>query len=259
MDARRKVSRSVTKAAFQYPFWGSLMLSLGHSERNDMPTACTDGKHIYWNAEFVDGLTEPQTLGLMCHEIGHVIFQHCEKHGEPYDSEPKLCNIAMDIVINQILLDDGLELPEGGIEPEHRFRGMTWKKVFSIIKDEEKYQEMSKELSLEDVLTNPDLTDEERQEIQERVIQAAEAAKAAGKLPGALEGLIKDIRTSKVDWRAYLRDMLKNRFPDDYTFTRPNKKFLGAYDLYLPTMEGSQVGSIGVRLDTSGSVSKDEM
>ena len=236
------------------------MLSLGHSENKDIPTACTNGKHIWWNGEFIDELTEEETLGLMAHEVMHVIFNHCQKHGEPYDSEPKMCNIAMDVVINQIAKDEGFKLPEGGIEPEDRFRGMTWQQVFNIIKDEEKYQEMCKELTLEDIMQNPDLTDEEKKTIQQKVMQAAEAAKSAGKLPGGIQGLIDEIRTTKVDWKAYLRETMQSRFPMDYTWRRPNRKMLGGADeLYMPTMDGTQVGTIAVHLDTSGSVHHDEL
>ena len=291
-----KVSRAVTKAAFSHPFWGSLMLSLGHQKREDIPTACTDGKRIYWSPKFIDELTEDQTLGLMAHEICHVIFQHCEPHGAPYDEDPKLCNIAMDYVINNTIMQDGFKLPEGGvIDTRREFVGMAWKQVFKILKDvkdkheeseegkepdyekgeapnngmsKERQKELGKEVSemtqnpnIMDVIENSDLTEEEKQELKQKVVKAAQDAKAAGvgNLPGDLEGLIEEIRTSKVDWREYLISTLQNKYPEDYTFKRPNKKLMEATGIYLPSMEGVQVGNLAIGLDTSGSVSQDEM
>ena len=261
MDPHLKVSRAVTKLAHSKPFWGSLAMTCGHQLTKDLPTAATDGKRVYWNPEFIDPLTEEETRGLLAHELSHIIFMHCMKHGKPYDDDKKMCNVAMDIVINQILLDDGFKLPEGGIEPEERFRGMTWKQVFNIIKDEPEYQEMAKELTLEDVLENSDLSEEEKAEIKQKVIRAAEEAKArgVGNLPGGIDGLIDEIRETKVDWRAYLISLFQNKYPEDYTFRRPNKKLMEATGIYMPSMEGVAVGAIGIAVDTSGSVSQSEM
>lgn len=296
MKPALKVSRAVTKAAFSYPFWGSLMLSLGHLSKDDIPTACTDGRKIYWSPKFIDTLTEPQTLGLMAHEISHVIFQHCEKHGAPFDDDPRLCNIAMDYVINNILKDEGFELPEGGIYDSNReFVGMSWKQVFHILKDvkdkhqdvengnqpnykegaasnngmsQERQEELGKEVS--DMCSNPDimdvidgmpLSDDEKNDLKQKVIKAAQDAKNAGigNLPGDIEDLIDEIRTSKVNWKEYLITEFANRYPEDYTFKRPNKKLMEATGIYMPSMEGMQVGNIAIGLDTSGSVSHDEI
>lgn len=260
MDSNRKVSRAVTKMCQQKPFWGSLMLAIGH-QKAEVPTACTDGKKIYWGDEFIKELTEPQTRGLMAHELCHVIFHHCQKHGEPFDSNHKLCNIAMDIVINGTLLDDGFELPEGGIVPEPRFKDMTWKQVYNIIKDEQEYQDMAKEWTLDDVMQNPDLSDAEKAEIQQKVLAAAEQAKArgVGKLPGSIEELIDEIRENKVDWKEYLWDTFQSKFPEDYTFKKPNRKLLSETGIYMPSMEGMRPGNIAVHIDTSGSVSSCEL
>lgn len=293
MKAGMKVSRAVTKAAFSYPFWGSLMLSLGHLAKDDIPTACTDGRKIYWSPDFIDGLTEPQVLGLMAHEIGHVIFQHCEKHGLPYDDDHTLCNVAMDYAINEILLKEGFELPEGGIvDKKGEFRGMAWKEIWKILKDvkdkheseeesdygqgaaadsgmsEDRQKELGAEVSemcknpdIMDVIEGSSLSEEEKAELKQKVVKAAQDAKAAGvgNLPGGLEDLIEEIRTSKVDWRAYLIEMFQTRYPDDYTFRRPNRKLSDATGFYMPAMEGTSAGAIGIAMDTSGSVSRDDM
>ena len=262
MDSQRKVSRAVTKLAQTKPFWGSLMLSIGHSKNDSIPTAATDGLNIWWNDEFIQEQSEAQTRGLMCHELMHIILHHCMHHGEPYDSNPKMCNIAMDYVINNTLMEDGFELPEGGIiDKDGKFKGMTWKQVYNLIKDDPEHQDMCKELTLEDVMKNPNLSDAEKAEIQQKVVAAAQAAKnsGVGKLPGELEELINEIRNPKVDWKEYLWETFKCRYPEDYTFNRPNRKVLNTYDIYLPTMEGVQAGNIAVHIDTSGSVSSDEL
>ena len=95
------------------------------------------------------------------------------------------------------------------------------------------------------------------QQWQQRVLQAAMAAKAqAGKegdLPGWISDLVKDIRAPKVDWREVLRRFCQQVLVTDYTWSRPNKRFrhLGLY-LPSPVKEGLQ--EIVVVVDTSGSI-----
>ena len=133
--------------------------------------------------------------------------------------------------------------------------------------DEEKQQELGDMLEnqmfnpdLSDVIENSDMTEEQKEIVKQKVLQAAQAHKSAGcgNLASAIEDLIDEIRTSKVDWVEYLHETMLSNYPEDYTFRRPNKKFMGAYDMYMPTMEGVQVGNIGVHVDFSGSVSMDE-
>lgn len=285
MEAQLKVSRAVTKAAFSHPFWGSCMLSLKIREDESIPTACTDGTSILWNREFVDQQTEETTLGLMAHEVCHVIFQHCQ----PWEGkDPKLCNIAMDYVINAILEDDGFKLPEGGIKPEPKFKGMTWQQVYAILEDidekhnkdaegsgaadqaglgEDEQQQIAEQIkqpTMEDVIQNSGMSDSDKEELKQKIeqmtIQAAENAKnqGVGSLPAGMEDLIKNIRKSKVDWRGMLRATLKSNFPDDYSMRRPNRKFLQSAGIYMPSMEGNKIKHLAVGLDTSGSVRKEE-
>jgi predicted metal-dependent peptidase len=69
MDAQLKISRAVTRAAFSHPFFGSCLLNLRVEESDKVPTMATDGIHVFWNRDFVDELTEDETLGVLCHEI----------------------------------------------------------------------------------------------------------------------------------------------------------------------------------------------
>lgn len=294
MDAKLKVSRAVTKCANAYPFFGSLMLSCGHKMDNSLPTAATDGRKIFWNSDFIDDCSEEETRGLLAHEIMHIILMHCVPHP---GKDHKLCNIAMDYVINNTLFAEGFKLPKGGIvDTKREFVGMTWEQVYAILDDvvkkhqasqssdgdepdysegaaptkgemsEERQKELGADMEdilkqddIDHIIENSDLTEEEKQKVRQKVVQAAEAAKSAGNVPGGILGeLLDDIRETKVNWKDYLREMMTCRFPQNYTYRQPNRKFLGS-GLYLPTMEGTQVGALAIGLDTSGSVSKDEL
>lgn len=319
MDALLKVQRGVVKLGFTKPFYGSLLMSCGHKQDNDSPTMYTDGRIVGWNSDFVDTLTEDHTRAILAHEVLHIIFNHCQAWP---GKDPKMCNIAMDFVINAILTDDGFSMPEMVLY-DPIYAGMSWQQVYAILADiyekkqqkdggltgdwdaagpdgvpvindgkgngkpmksqdgdssgaadgagkefdEAKQQEIGDLLenamfdpNLSDLMEGAGLTDEEKQDIQQKVVQAAQAQKNSGMggLHGSLDDLISEIRTSKVDWREYLYETVQSRYPLDYTFRKPNKKFLGSYGMYLPTMEGTIVGAIGVHVDFSGSVSSEE-
>jgi len=293
MDAQLKVSRAVTKLAFEVPFFGSCALSLGTVSTKQIPTAATDGKKILFNPEFVDLQTEPQTVGLICHEVMHVILQHCQQFD---NKDPKLCNIAMDYIINDSLLyEQGMQLPEDGIwDRDRSFKNMTWQQVYYILKDiqdkengntegnekgegggpandaglsQEKQKEIGELLKTADPehVSGSKLSEAEmeelKQDIERIVIKAskdAENMEKPGSVPASIRDLINEIRESKISWEEFVFTTVQSRFPDDYSYRRPNKKFLDQ-GLYLPTMESTRVKRFVFAFDTSGSVSQDEL
>ena len=112
MDAQMKVSRAITRLVVKHPFFGSLALSLRVEADTDVSTMCTDGKFIKWNPEFVDTMDQEETVGVMAHEVCHVTFKHMLRRGE---RDADRWNVACDYAINEILIESGFTLPEGGI------------------------------------------------------------------------------------------------------------------------------------------------
>ena len=100
--------------------------------------------------------------------------------------------------------------------------------------------------------TDVDL-DEEEQAWDEAMHQSASIAKAEGKLPGHLQELVQSAHGSQLDWRALLRRFMEATAARDYTWSRPNRRFIDS-GLYLPAMHSEAMGNIALILDTSGSV-----
>lgn len=295
MDAQLKISRAVTRAAFSHPFFGSCLLNLRVEESDKVPTMATDGIHVFWNRDFVDELTEDETLGVLCHEIMHVILLHCQ----PWKGkDPKLCNMAMDYVINTHLIRDGIRLPEGAlIDYDEQFEGMAWQEVYAILADikekakqqaengnplkdqegdgtgaadksvgirnQQKLNEKMAEYDEDHVKENDQFSEAELEELKDAIermtVSASEHAKAAGKMPGGVDGIVKEIRTARVDWSARIRTNIKASHPDDYTFRRPNRKLLASSGIYFPSMDSETIDCLVWALDTSASVEHDEM
>jgi len=91
------------------------------------------------------------------------------------------------------------------------------------------------------------------------VVQAAQVAKAVGKLPAFIESELGELLDPAVAWEQELAEFLTEVSQNDYTFARPNRRFV-YQDLYLPAAYSQDsMGKLVAVFDTSGSVSTEEM
>lgn len=88
---------------------------------------------------------------------------------------------------------------------------------------------------------------------RQAVQQAAQLAKAHGQLPGALNRFADKEAEPKVDWRSSLRRFAQDAARADYSFARPNRRYV-ASGWYLPSLHNEEVGVLAVAVDTSGSI-----
>ena len=101
------------KMLVKYPFFGSVVASVGYKENKDIPTAGTDGETIYYNPEYLEGLSVDEQTFIFAHEVCHIAFNHILRSE---GKNPELWNIATDGVINQFLKRDGLKMAPGGVD-----------------------------------------------------------------------------------------------------------------------------------------------
>jgi predicted metal-dependent peptidase len=97
------------------------------------------------------------------------------------------------------------------------------------------------------------------EDIKIKTLQAATAAKSVGKLPKSLESLIEAIGKPTVNWQDYIQSWVSGKRPDDYTWKRPNRKMLGLYNMFAPSVQLNGAGVGVLSIDTSGSVSDAEL
>lgn len=101
------------KMLVKYPFFGSVVASIDYKENMGIQTAGTDGKTIYYNPEFLEGLNRDEQTFVFAHEVCHIAFNHILRSE---GKDPELWNIATDGVINQFLKRDGLKMAPGGVD-----------------------------------------------------------------------------------------------------------------------------------------------
>jgi predicted metal-dependent peptidase len=259
MDAQLKVSRALIKLVSNRAFYGSCALRLNIVEDKTTQTMATDGRSIFWGREAVDEWTEEEVEGVLAHEVLHVVLLH---HLRKQDRSHKKWNIATDFSINETLDEDGFKLPKGALQ-DRAHRNKNAEKVYDDIKDQY-YEdpEWGYVMDMTDKDGNPVTGDEKDKaidDVNEMIAAAADAAEKAGQdLHGNIEELVKNVGTPKVNWRSFIRTTLMSNKPEDYSWSRPNRKMLSALDLYTPRMVSTAVGPLAVVLDTSASVSMKE-
>jgi predicted metal-dependent peptidase len=134
---RVRIKKGRTQLLLNHPFFGTMLYRLKDRECRSIETMATDGKSLFYNPEFVDSLNMGQLLGVLAHEVLHPALQHHTRRGK---RDPKQWNVACDYVINPVVMDAGLALPEGALY-EYRFRDLCAERVYNMLAQEQDDQQ----------------------------------------------------------------------------------------------------------------------
>jgi len=88
--------------------------------------------------------------------------------------------------------------------------------------------------------------------------QAAVVAKSQGRLPAGMERFVTEFLDPQLSWKEILRTLITSAAKDDYTWTRPNRRYSGG-GVILPSLHVPRLGKIVVAIDTSGSIGEKEL
>lgn len=263
-----KLMRAKISLIYDEPFWATVMLGMKWSETTtETKTAATNGKKVVVNPAFFDALPFDEQKAVIAHEVAHVTFGHHTRQG---NRDHEKWNIACDYAINPILVKCGFKLPASALL-NPIYENMTAEEIYSKLPPGDKDDEGGDgngagpgtgtgspdpggcgTVSQPDVTTKAELEQIEA-ETKQLVAQAAMTAKQAGKLPAHLERLIEEIMQPKVNWKDVLCTFLQEVSKNDYTFSRPNKRYL-QQGLYLPALHSVERGKFVMIVDTSGSI-----
>ena len=243
------------------PFFGTLCLRQKPTEWEE-PTGAVDGKHLFYNPKWFESLTELERVGFLAHEVMHLVLMH---HTRRQERNPHKWNVAADYAINNHLLAEGFILPKGGLVDD-QYIGMSTEQIYNLLPEPPSGwdSEFCDTGGCGGVLdaAGADGTQATQSaieaELQVAINQAAEAAKAQGKLSANMESIVSDITEPKVDWKNVLARFLRANNKSDFTWARPNRRFI-ASGMYLPSLHNPCLEEIAIAVDTSGSISDDEL
>ena len=119
------------------PFFGTLLINSPWREDSSIPTAATDGKGLIFNPEFVKEINDSQLAGLTLHEILHCALAHVSRLKDLLEIDCDTANIAADIVVNGIIDDNDLDLPDGAIRDDS-LKHLSVREIYYILKERQK-------------------------------------------------------------------------------------------------------------------------
>ena len=262
-----------------------------------VPTAATDGRHVFVNPEYLLSLSPPQRVFVYAHEVEHAICRHAQRFNhyrsvggikdKPFDMQHG--NVCADYVINAALVEQGVgmmnpdwlwaddvtgddlmedvyvrkwkERKQGGGGSTRRGSGKAPKNAKGDPAAEAYGGGFDQVLAphVDPLTGREDLPTEG--EFKEAIARAETAAKAMGNIPGSLARRVKEILDPQVDWREHLRMTVTNRLGRDReTWNRPNRRRIVLDPIVImPGRIGYGADTVAVAVDTSGSIGEKEL
>lgn len=283
-DARQAILKARIALVIKQPFFGNLAMRLKLVNADSwLTTAATDGRHFYYNSDFILKLPTNQMMFLFCHELLHCAYDHINRG---IGKQKDLANIAMDYVVNAdcIKYTLGQKITVVPVLYDRKYDDWNFEQVYDdLIKNAQK-------LNIEDLLDQllddhleadkdgdgngngndsgdkggngrPVLSQEERQKIKDEFKEAMLAAAqstGAGDVPGNVKRMINELTQPKINWRELITQQIQSTVKNDYTWTIPNKKMF-SQGFVLPNMRKDQAIDVCVAIDTSGSIGQEQL
>lgn len=248
-------------------FYATILFSLKQTWTDTVDTAATNGTELILNPIYFLSLTERQRIGLLVHEILHVALDHMTRLKS---RNPTIWNAAADHVINLCIMETRkYELPEGGLQ-DSRFTNMSTEAVYGILykefaEDEDNGGPGAKGLLIPgggDIQYPADAAEAsvKEKDIANIILKASIQAKTTTGIPGSLSGEmnihLSEVLNPQLPWNVILQNYLNSFVKDDYSWRKPNRRYLPEF--YLPSQYSEAVGEVAVAVDCSGSVLPEE-
>ena len=286
IDQQRKLTRARFALMRDHPFFATILLQLDFEADEQVETIETDGRRIRYALSWLAGISERHLQAVLAHNVMHIAFEHpLRLEGR----DPALANRAMDLAINPLLQEAGFDLPDDTLI-DSSFADMPWERIYAMLEQRQSEnggagassgQPSSGEPQAGDGGSDPSSSpsscgwveaptgDDGRpasstemraaaNQMRVLVVQAAQAARRAGKLGSGLERLVRRQLAPTTDWPAVLRRFVRERAQDGYSWSRPNRRHAWR-GVILPSAWSQRLGEIVVAIDTSASIREHEL
>lgn len=220
------------------PFLAAALFRLDFIPLNTIQTAATNGSKIFYNENYIDSLSNQETVFLLAHETLHCLLLHFIRNGDRNNFK---FNYAADAAINRILREMNFTVPKNAVPPWPEDK--TAEEIYKLLPDDTKIS-----CDLQDLIDGSEkLTPEQERKVSQDWTDYVKTATC----PTAMRKHIVSAHDHKINWRAALRE---------YLFTALNENFLKTWNKIsrrIPNMQGRKrlpSPRLGIVIDTSGSI-----
>lgn len=267
-SAADKLAAARTRLILDKPFLGALAMRLPLVAAGAWcETTASDARSLYYNPQWIAGLSNAQAQFVLAHEALHCALGHFARRG--HRLKPRW-DLACDFAVNPLLVAEGLAPPPGAVVHEV-YAGMAAEEIYPCLGDRIDDETMDDHLwadqeggqngaPQEDKPQLPSASEREQLEQQWRrhLAGAAQRAREAGRLSGVMGRLVEAALAPQVSWRALLAGYLSQTAREDYSYQRPGRRGGGPGEPILPALR-SRAGELVVALDVSGSVGETDL
>ena len=266
---KSRLETAISKLVTFQPLYGEVFLSLNKKESTKIPTLAVGvirrvDLALYYNPEFIEGLTTTELRSVLKHEALHILLHHLTR-AKHFAFNPRGYNIAADCAINCHI--EGL--PKGALYPsqfglpdnqssefyyeslkkESEEQGKGWDEFI-----EGKGETVDDHSMWDDF--DDDIVEEKVRNIAEKAIKAQEK-KGWGSIGGGIAGQIIAANRPVVNWKKEVRWFINKLvlMGRKSTRMRPNRR----YGFTAPGSKRNYTSSLLVAFDTSGSVSDKQL
>ncbi len=262
----KKISQAKAKLLVDYPYFGTLASQLELAVNENIEAFKCDGKKLEYNDDYLDALELSEIEFILANGAMHQALAHESRKN---NRSGWLWQMATDMAINDMLVENGMELPYGA-QYRVRFKGMYAEEIYAELKSDMIREEDNLEYEADDsddVQNNPeqkqnDKQEQTKEELESEILQEQLAAEQAisllagefkkGEAPKTIERFFELDYLGKIDWREELKVAIDRFHKDDYVLIPPNKKFL-YLGIYLPSCVSNRFKLV-IAVDSSGSV-----
>ncbi len=243
------------------------ILVIGTREiKDNVPTACTNGKNEYYGRAFVESLNDAEFRFLILHENYHKLYRHLTTWRHLYKEDPRRANKACDYVINLKLTETDafkrgwITMPKHGLlDPQ--YHNMDAQQVYKMLERDGSDEKTggagnSEGFDEHDWEGAQEMTAEEQDQLAREIDEAIrQGATLASKVGSGGSRAFEDVLATQRDWRELLREFVSTTCAGhDYsTWRKPNRRYIG-YDMLTPSAISETLGEIVIANDMSGSI-----
>ncbi len=271
-----RIQDSVMKLLLSQPFYGSLAATMSLRESKTVPKikmALFPSPVLQYNKEWYEALNDTQAMGVLLHELLHLLLLHALRRGE---RDPLLWAACCDMAVNDTLPPE-MRLPDA--VTTEKIEREIHHKLERCKSAEHYYAELSKlpndMLSLlqrEDSVTlrcsdgslleaelhaDEDVSQMNEQALKSKLRELIDEARLGGELPQVLDGELDTVyEQARIDWKTMFKRFLtgRGRMQSRATYKRESRR----YDSY-PGSKRSVGLRVLIALDESGSITNDQL
>lgn len=275
---------AAVRLALRHPFWTEVFYSMTIREATPeevaagIETQATDGRNLWINAKFWEGIPLEQKVAELVHELYHKILLHVTRRGS---RDPYIWNVACDYVINAAMKNNGFNFPTTGEKAwllDMKYDGWLAEAVYTDLMKNAKAQQQPgqgqpgsgqpgkgspgmpqlapgrEDLKDAQGCEHPETRERTEQDIKAMVDRAIAMAKAMGNMPLGIEmNVAKATKVAREPWYNHLHRYMQSLAISEYNWAKQNRRALLTHKCFTPLHYSEALGDVAVFIDTSGS------